>query len=85
MSAGMLLPGTNGGSNGGAAAALTLPDGRLRVGTHLARRYRYLSTLGEGVSAQVGCKGRGTCLLRLPLSTLVLMGTSTSPGAPNAS
>jgi hypothetical protein len=40
-----------------AAERLTLPDGRLNVGTHLpllARRYRYLSTLGEGVSAQVG-------------------------------
>jgi len=36
--------------------ALTLPDGRLNVGVHLpllGRRYRYLSTLGEGVSAQV--------------------------------
>ena len=39
-----------------ALAALTLPDGRLNVGTHLpllAGRYRYLSVLGEGVSAQV--------------------------------
>ena len=37
-------------------AGLTLPDGRLNVGTHLpllAKRYKYLSTLGEGVSAQV--------------------------------
>ncbi|KAL4854275.1 Serine/threonine-protein kinase AFC3 [Chlorella vulgaris] len=37
-------------------AHLTLPDGRLNVGTHLpllAKRYRYLSTLGEGISAQV--------------------------------
>jgi hypothetical protein len=37
-------------------AHLTLPDGRLNVGTHLpllAKRYRYLSTLGEGASAQV--------------------------------
>ena len=35
---------------------LVLPDGRLDVGTHLpllASRYKYLSTLGEGVSAQV--------------------------------
>ena len=38
------------------ALTLTLPDGRLNVGTHLpllAKRYKYLSTLGEGVSAQV--------------------------------
>jgi serine/threonine protein kinase len=38
------------------AAGLTLPDGRFNVGTHLpllAKRYKYLSTLGEGVSAQV--------------------------------
>lgn len=38
------------------ASSLTLPDGRLNVGCHLpllARRYRYLSVLGEGVSAQV--------------------------------
>lgn len=40
-----------------ATAQLTLPDGRLHIGTHLpllAQRYRYLSLLGEGVSAQVG-------------------------------
>ena len=39
-----------------AAAAHTLPDGRLHCSTALpllAKRYRYLSTLGEGVSAQV--------------------------------
>lgn len=45
-----------------AAAVLTLPDGRLHVGTHLpllAQRYKYLSTLGEGVSAQVRCAGTG--------------------------
>ena len=37
-------------------SALTLPDGRLNVGTHLpllVQRYRYLSILGEGVSCQV--------------------------------
>ncbi len=36
---------------------LTLPDGHLNVGTHLpllAGRYKYLSTLGEGVSSRVG-------------------------------
>jgi hypothetical protein len=35
---------------------LSLPDGRLNVGTHLPllyNRYRYLGHLGEGVSAQV--------------------------------
>jgi hypothetical protein len=35
---------------------LTLPDGHLNVGTHLpllAGRYKYLSTLGEGVSSRV--------------------------------
>jgi homeodomain interacting protein kinase len=45
-----------------ATAQLTLPDGRLHVGTHLpllAQRYRYLSLLGEGVSAQVGAAARG--------------------------
>lgn len=36
---------------------LTLPDGHLNVGMHLpllAGRYKYLSTLGEGVSSRVG-------------------------------
>jgi hypothetical protein len=46
-------------SRGAAATApaapppLSLPDGRLNVGTHLpllSRRYRYLATLGEGAS-----------------------------------
>lgn len=52
-------------------AQLTLPDGRLHVGTHLpvmAGRYKYLSTLGEGVSAQVcgyGWLGRWACAARL--------------------
>lgn len=48
--------GVPGGAPGLAASALTLPDGRLNVGIHLpllAKRYRYLSVLGEGVSAQV--------------------------------
>ncbi|EFN56857.1 hypothetical protein CHLNCDRAFT_51650 [Chlorella variabilis] len=60
-----VIPPSSGGGGGGAtssapaapaAAQLTLPDGRLNVGTHLpllARRYKYLSSLGEGVSAQV--------------------------------
>jgi len=44
------------GASPSSTAGLTLPDGRLNVGTHLpllAKRYKYLSTLGEGVSAQV--------------------------------
>lgn len=51
------------GRDGGAASPAllrsgwhTLGDGRLGVGTHmplLAQRYRYLSLLGEGTSAQV--------------------------------
>jgi len=47
---------TAAGAGPSSAAGLTLPDGRLNVGTHLpllAKRYKYLSTLGEGVSAQV--------------------------------
>lgn len=49
----------------GAAAqqSLTLPDGRLNVGTQLgtlAGRYRYLSRVAEGVSSQVwGAQGEG--------------------------
>ena len=52
-----LYPVPAGAPASSAAAQLTLPDGRLHVGTHLpllAHRYRYLSSLGEGVSAQVG-------------------------------
>lgn len=47
---------TAAGAGPSSTAGLTLPDGRLNVGTHLpllAKRYKYLSTLGEGVSAQV--------------------------------
>ncbi len=68
--AGMPLPGASGGSTSSYAATaksqLTLPDGRLHVGTHLglmAGRYRYLSTLGEGVSAQVGARREGRPLV----------------------
>lgn len=48
-------------------AQLTLPDGRLHVGTHLpllAQRYKYLSTLGEGASAQVGAGWPGGAACR---------------------
>ena len=46
------------------ASNLSLPDGRLRVGTEvplLARRYRYLSLLGEGRSAQVSSSQLQQC------------------------
>jgi hypothetical protein len=63
-----------GGDNAAAAQAAalqgsraTLRDGRLAVGTHLpllAKRYRYLSLLGEGASAQVPLPAKLTCNAR---------------------
>lgn len=49
-------PTAPGGPPTAAAQLLTLPDGRLNIGTHLPLlngRYKYLATIGEGVSAQV--------------------------------
>eukprot|EP00887_Chlorella_sp_A99_P001084 scaffold14.g1084.t1 len=55
---GVLYAAADRGTSRGAlpAPSLTLPDGRMSLGTHLpllGGRYRYVSTLGEGVSAQV--------------------------------
>ena len=50
----------------------SLSDGRMDVGTHLplmAKRYAYLSLLGEGTSAQVGSHSCG-CICWLPGSQL---------------